>query len=195
MKKSALILTLTLPLMLLSCAGPLSEKDQRKDAKSAPESVSGGALSESAATRYMDKEMAALSEVFPQSEEHYVLRDGNKLLLTFESDLFFDDGATAIKAEGYGKIHQLSQILTKFPDTKIEISAHTDSPGSEQHNLKLSEERAKAVKEALASDKVDPQRITSVGYGESRPIVSNATEHGKKLNRRITVEIAPIKAG
>ena len=68
---------------------------------------------------------------------------------------------------------------------KAKISGHTDSDGEEVYNQKLSEKRAEAVLEYLTKKGIDKARLSSIGYGESKPIKDNSTEKGKKLNRRV----------
>jgi outer membrane protein OmpA-like peptidoglycan-associated protein len=71
------------------------------------------------------------------------------------------------------------------------VAGYTDSTGSEELNQKLSEKRAESVKNALVGEGVNPARITTVGYGESKPVADNDTEAGRQLNRRVTIFITP----
>ena len=78
-------------------------------------------------------------------------------------------------------------MLNDFPETVIRVDGHTDSTGSEEYNQRLSERRADAVKRALIQRNVHPDRIESVGYGETMPVSSvNA------LNRRVEIHIVPV---
>jgi len=76
----------------------------------------------------------------------------------------------------------------------VTIEGHTDSKGSESYNMRLSEERARAVADSLMARGVDARRLTTVGLGPSRPIASNNTEAGRQLNRRVTLMVTPIEA-
>ena len=72
------------------------------------------------------------------------------------------------------------------------IEGHTDSNGTDQYNIGLSQRRANTVREALIRDHgVNPSRLRAVGYGESRPIANNATPEGRYTNRRVMVVIPP----
>jgi outer membrane protein OmpA-like peptidoglycan-associated protein len=79
--------------------------------------------------------------------------------------------------------------LAKYPDTRIQVSGHTDSTGSEQRNLELSVRRAQAVSGYLSSQSVAGSRIESFGYGETSPRESNETAEGRQLNRRVEIRI------
>ncbi len=79
--------------------------------------------------------------------------------------------------------------LTAHPDIKVELSGHTDSRGSDSHNQKLSDARAKSVVEYLESKSIDASRMTAVGYGESKPIADNDTDAGRELNRRVELKV------
>jgi len=75
------------------------------------------------------------------------------------------------------------------PRIKITISGHTDDQGSEEYNQQLSERRAKAVYDFLINHNINPDALTFVGYGESKPIERNLDEKGRKMNRRIEFSI------
>jgi len=82
-------------------------------------------------------------------------------------------------------------VLVKYPDTYITVEGHTDSTGSTEHNQKLSERRADAVRDQLLRDGVPASRVTVKGYGESAPIADNSTPEGRQSNRRVQLEIRP----
>lgn len=77
--------------------------------------------------------------------------------------------------------------LQNHPNIRVEIAGHTDSIGTKQYNLDLSQRRAESVKRYLVGKGIDPGRIKAVGYGESRPIADNGTKEGRAKNRRITI--------
>jgi len=84
-------------------------------------------------------------------------------------------------------------VLNKFGKTYIDINGHTDSTGSLQHNQALSERRAASVANYLGGRGVDQRRISTMGFGPSQPVASNATPDGRAQNRRVEVAIAPIQ--
>ncbi len=97
----------------------------------------------------------------------------------------FDLRATTIKQESMEFISQLAHWLKQNPTVKLEIDGHTDNGGLEAANVKLSKERADAVKIKLAALGIDSMRLTTKGMGSSVPIQSNKTPEGKAINRRV----------
>lgn len=100
-------------------------------------------------------------------------------------NVFFNRSKYDLLAESFAELDTLAKHLKENPTMVIEIRGHTDSHGDSHDNLKLSENRAKAVKEYLISKKIEPHRIRCKGYGELKPIASNASEETRKLNRRV----------
>ncbi|HVP56700.1 MAG TPA: OmpA family protein [bacterium] len=109
--------------------------------------------------------------------------------------ILFDSGSAKIKAESYRTLADIGQLLTDDPKLRLSIEGHTDSDGAEDYNLKLSQDRANAVKTYLQDTyKVDPARLEAKGWGESKPIDTNATAEGKANNRRVElVKLGPQK--
>jgi outer membrane protein OmpA-like peptidoglycan-associated protein len=77
-----------------------------------------------------------------------------------------------------------------MPELNLRIEGHTDSTGSDEHNQRLSERRADAVKSFLAAQEIDMNRMVSVGYGEYRPVADNSSADGRQKNRRVEIVIA-----
>ncbi|MEM9549248.1 MAG: OmpA family protein [Bacteroidota bacterium] len=100
------------------------------------------------------------------------------------NNIFFESGSAILKTESDLEISRLAANLLKNSMVKIEILGHTDDVGSEEDNMLLSEQRAESVMNALIRKGIATERISSKGYGESRPIDSNETEEGRKNNRR-----------
>ena len=97
----------------------------------------------------------------------------------------FETASTAVSSESLDLLRKLAAAAQTCPEVKIKVTGHTDASGSEDYNLKLSQGRAQAVAGRLTELGVEKERITTIGYGESRPVADNATEDGRALNRRI----------
>jgi OOP family OmpA-OmpF porin len=101
------------------------------------------------------------------------------------NNLFFIFDTDQLIEESLGELNQLLSTLRENPKMKIEIVGHTDSKGSDEYNLSLSERRAKAVVNYLIQKGILAKRLNSKGYGKSKPIASNDTDEGRQQNRRV----------
>ena len=150
-----------------------------------------GALSGTGIGYMMDKQEQDMRNALAQSEAIAIQREGDVLALTFKSDFTFAVNSSAIRSGLYTELDRVAQVLATYPQTTIFVAGHTDSTGSEEYNLQLSQRRADSVKNALIQRGVAAQRITAVGYGEGQPVGNNATEFGRQQNRRVEVRINP----
>jgi len=100
------------------------------------------------------------------------------------NNIFFESGSATLKMESDIEISRLAQNLRRNEGLKIEIHGHTDNVGTDEDNMRLSEERAKSVMQALIEKGILSSRIAARGFGESNPIDTNETEEGRKNNRR-----------
>lgn len=114
--------------------------------------------------------------------------EANSLLITLDSGVLFDVDKYGLRPEAQEVLKNLAAVLKEAGIKSFEIDGHTDSDASDEHNKTLSDNRAKSVKEFLASQGVTAN-ITTNGYGESRPIASNDTPEGKQKNRRVEIII------
>src|SRR5690606_11524400 len=94
-----------------------------------------------------------------------------------------------LRPESYPELDRLAGLIIQNSKMQIEISGHTDSVGTDEANLKLSDERSSAVSDYLVSLWIKAQQITHKGYGETKPHGTNETEEGKQLNRRVEFTI------
>jgi OOP family OmpA-OmpF porin len=100
-------------------------------------------------------------------------------------NIYFDNDKATLKSESFVELRKVLDFLTANPKIAVEISGHTDSNGSDEHNQALSQGRSEAVVEWLITQGVDVARLSAKGYGESKPIDTNATKEGQANNRRV----------
>ena len=118
----------------------------------------------------------------PLNPEDDVVKIGVPIIL---EGIMFDVNKTDIRPESENRLMKTLKTLQTYDDISVEISGHTDSDGSAKSNLKLSQGRAESVKAWLVSKGIDANRMTTVGYGEDKPVADNKTKEGKQKNRRI----------
>ncbi len=99
--------------------------------------------------------------------------------------ILFDVDKATIKPESMGTINTIYDVLKKNPSLKYEIDGHTDNTGNSPHNLQLSQQRADAVKAQFVSMGIDASRLTTKGFGDTKPISDNTSPEGKANNRRV----------
>ncbi|OPY74178.1 MAG: putative lipoprotein YiaD precursor [Syntrophorhabdus sp. PtaU1.Bin002] len=168
-----------------------------------------GGLAGGAIGAYMDKQEQSMRQALANSESASIQREQevlskaeasstkksiDVLTVTFKSDYLFAVNSSTLLPGAYDELERVSRVLQQYPETTIRIGGHTDSTGSESYNQGLSERRANAVKNALVGMGVNPARLTTIGYGESKPIASNNTEAGRQQNRRVEIRIVPQQA-
>ncbi|QHV98199.1 OmpA family protein [Spirosoma endbachense] len=107
------------------------------------------------------------------------------------NNIFFDTGKAELRPESGPELDRLVTTLNEAPKLVIEVRGHTDNTGSNEINAKLSQDRADAVREYFISKGIEPDRVASKGFGETKPVATNDTDEGRQKNRR--VEIAIVK--
>lgn len=199
------ILILCLVLMNVSCAS------WSKTAKGATIGAAGGAVAGvvagkvagntlagaivgaavgGAAGAYIGRQMDRQAEEMRRDlEGARVERIGEGIKITFDSGLLFDVDKYDLRPASQENLKKLAVILNKYPDTNIIIEGHTDSTGTRDYNLTLSERRARAVAAYLAQLGVQSARFSVMGYGPDQPIASNDTPEGRQQNRRVDLGI------
>jgi len=117
-----------------------------------------------------------------------IRRDARGTIVSL-ADILFDFDKATLRREVEFNLVKIATILNQFPEMKIHIEGHTDDVGSDEYNLGLSQKRAQAVFDFMASQDVDENRMTSEGYGETRPVADNESEQGRQQNRRVDLVI------
>ena len=122
-----------------------------------------------------------------------ITEEAAKELEDFARAILFNSGKTTFKAGVSAKLDQIVEVMNKFPKANFMIEGHTDSSGSDKVNLRVSDSRAKAVKDYLLKKGVDASRLESKGFGEAYPIADNKTAAGRAINRRVVIKVVEKK--
>ncbi|HND26942.1 MAG TPA: OmpA family protein [Pseudomonadales bacterium] len=104
-------------------------------------------------------------------------------------DVNFEFNSAKLTSESKIILDQAAAALKKTPGKKVEVAGHTDAVGSNTYNMKLSQARAKSVRDYLIAQGVDAARLTSAGYGEEKPVADNGSDEGRAKNRRVELHI------
>lgn len=139
----------------------------------------------------MDQQAKELAQNIPGAR---VERVGEGIQVTFDSGLLFDFDSDRIKSDAANNLRNLASSLSKYPKTDLLIVGHTDSVGQDSYNQALSERRARATSDYLATQSVDRSRLRTSGRGELEPIGSNNTDADRQKNRRVEVAIFASEA-
>jgi outer membrane protein OmpA-like peptidoglycan-associated protein len=154
-----------------------------------------GAAAGAGVGHMMDRQEAEMRDALAASEAAAVRREGEMLAVTLKGDVSFDLDSAVVRPGLYNELDRIAQIMIKYPQTAILVEGHTDSTGSEAYNQQLSERRATSVKNLLVQRGVQAYRVSILGYGESRPVATNATPEGRQMNRRVDIRINPTAQG
>jgi outer membrane protein OmpA-like peptidoglycan-associated protein len=132
--------------------------------------------------RKMDKQAEEIKKTVPDAK---VERVGEGIVVEFNSNVLFAFDKSNLSGDSESTLNKLVTVLTKYPDTNIELQGHTDDKGSDKYNQSLSERRAKEVSRYLNDKGITAKRVTVKGFGETIPKYDNSTESGRAQNRRV----------
>jgi outer membrane protein OmpA-like peptidoglycan-associated protein len=132
--------------------------------------------------RDMDKQAEEIKNEIPGAKVERV-EEGIKV--EFNEKILFEFSKSDLSAAARANLDKLVQVLNKYPNTNIEVQGHTDSRGTDEYNMGLSERRANTVADYLKSKGIANNRITTKGFGESAPGYTNDTPEGMAQNRRV----------
>ncbi len=119
-----------------------------------------------------------------------VKREVRTLLKKAMQGIQFETGKAKIKKTSYKMLNQIADIFKENPTYKVEVQGHTDNVGKASTNLRLSDQRANAVRDYLIDQGVPADQLTAKGYGDTMPIADNKTKAGRALNRRVEFSIS-----
>jgi OmpA-OmpF porin, OOP family len=123
----------------------------------------------------------------------YTLVEVKKERIEIKQQIHFAYAKATVLPDSFALLNQVVQALNDFPRMKVSIEGHTDSTGPEASNMRLSQRRADAVRDYLASKGIARDRLETVGFGPTKPIASNKTEKGRALNRRTEFRIVALE--
>lgn len=173
--------------------GHLSSRDQeRRDQLRARLIGAGvGAIAGAAVGSYMDEQERELRKKLRDSQVG-VIRSGETIILNMPNNISFNVNQATLKPDFFDILESVAIIAKRYPNTIIEIAGHTDNTGAESYNQNLSERRANSVSAYLQGLRLDPRRLSTLGFGENRPIADNSTQQGRALNRRVELTLIPL---
>ena len=174
-------------------AGAATGDDSKDRRKRALIGAAGGAAVGGGIGYYFDQQEAALRQELLNSGVQVERVGENQLLLRLENGIGFESGSYALEPSIHKTLRGVARILVEYPDTSLVIDGHTDSTGSESTNQVLSERRAESVRAFLISQDVAAGRAIARGNGERYPICDNGTSQGRACNRRVEIQILPLK--
>jgi outer membrane protein OmpA-like peptidoglycan-associated protein len=135
-------------------------------------------------TQQAQSAQSRAQELERQLQELQAQRTDRGILVTL-GDVLFATGRSELTAGAESRIGRVAQVLQQNPGQTVRVEGHTDSTGSSQTNLRLSEQRAYAVRDALVRYGVDPRRVEAFGFGSAQPVSDNASASGRQQNRRV----------
>ncbi len=125
-----------------------------------------------------------VGEGYQVVEKHILLSPLQKGAKVTLNNVFFETGAAVLDEESNLELDMVAELLLKYPNAKVEIGGHTDNVGNDESNHLLSQNRAQVVVDYLIAKGIPVSMMVAKGYGSSEPLADNATEEGRKLNRR-----------
>jgi outer membrane protein OmpA-like peptidoglycan-associated protein len=143
---------------------------------------------------YADKQEADLRQKLANTGVE-VERQGEMIKLIMPGNITFKTGSADIASNFYTPLNQVVTSLKQYDTSSIEVVGHSDSKGSRQTNMDLSQQRAQNVANYLMSQGVSGGRVTTRGAGPDQPIASNDTEQGRMQNRRVEISLRPVNPG
>ncbi|MFC6489584.1 OmpA family protein [Nitratireductor sp. GCM10026969] len=169
-------------------AGLLAGGDDRRNALIG---AGIGALAGGSIGAYMDRQEAQLRGEL-QGTGVGVTRQGDYIVLNMPSNITFATDSSSIQPAFYPTLNSVALVLKRYNQTLVDVYGHTDSTGSYEHNMQLSQRRASAVADYLVAQGTNAQRFSIIGLGPTQPVASNDTQEGRAQNRRVEIRLAPL---
>jgi len=175
--------------LLGAAIGGGDAKDRRKRALIG---AGVGGLAGGGVGYYMDRQEAKLREEL-RGTGVSVTREGENIRLNMPGNITFKTGSPELNPDFFRVLHSVALVLKEYDKTLAVVAGHTDNVGGKDFNQKLSEERSSTVATYLSSQGIPGGRLMAVGFGEEKPIATNATPEGRAQNRRVELTLEPLK--
>ena len=133
---------------------------------------------------------ALRAQLLKQLNDVLQTTDSPRGLVVNMADVLFETGKYNLSNDAQLKLAKLSGIIQAHPGLNLAIEGYTDTTGSEDFNMKLSQQRADTVRQFLISQGLSPDIITSKGLGQANPVADNSTAAGRKANRRVEIIVS-----
>lgn len=168
----------------------------RLDAESARAAAEAQAQQARSVAEQSEREKAQLrDQLRAQLDTILETRETARGLIVNVSDVLFDFDSANLKPGAREKVARIAGILQSHPDLKIQVEGHTDSVGSDDYNLRLSDRRAESVRSSLVQQGVARDMVGTTGFGESKPVATNGTAAGRQQNRRVEIVVSGESIG
>lgn len=141
---------------------------------------------------YMDVQEAKLRDKMKGTGVS-VTRSGDNIILNMPNNVTFDSSSATLKPAGANTLTGVAAVLKEYNKTAVNVIGYTDSTGSQDLNMRLSQQRADSVASSLIAQGVEANRIRTSGMGPANPIASNSTAEGKAQNRRVEITLSPVQ--
>jgi outer membrane protein OmpA-like peptidoglycan-associated protein len=159
----------------------------------------GGGLAGAAVGTYMDNQKRDLEKNLApeiQAGQARVQKLSDQVvLITMTNQTAFEVDSATVKSGFNSTMDKVADVVVRYGKTTLTVVGHTDSTGTTAHNQRLSEQRALAVAQYLEGRRVNGMRLATAGKGETQPIESNATESGRRANRRVEIYVEAVVQG
>jgi outer membrane protein OmpA-like peptidoglycan-associated protein len=174
--------------------GVLAGDDADERRKNALIGAGVGALAGTAVGAYMDAQEAKLREQLRNTGVS-VTRLGDDIVLNMPGNVTFDVNQSDVKSNFFPVLNSVGLVLNEYNKTLIDVNGHTDSTGTVEYNMGLSNRRARSVADYLAAQGINRNRIFTQGFGPHYPVADNSTADGRQLNRRVELILKPLTQG
>jgi outer membrane protein OmpA-like peptidoglycan-associated protein len=171
--------------------GVLSGKDADQRRKNALIGAGVGALAGTAVGAYMDAQEDKLRRQL-QGTGVSVTRLGDDIVLNMPGNVTFDVNQSDVKSNFYPVLNSVALVLKEYDKTLIDVNGHTDSTGTVDYNMALSNRRARSVADYLQAQGIAANRVYTQGFGPHYPVADNGTAEGRQLNRRVELVLKPL---